>query len=97
MTTEQSLNTTTPSIPERGRDELLWKTAKKRASFKWSLLSYILVNSMLVAIWYFTSGEESYFWPMWPMLGWGIGIAMHFFEAYHGNTLFSAEDEYLKT
>jgi len=98
METNQSAaipgNATDTSVLQR--DEVLWRIAKKRASFKWSALSYVLVNSMLVATWYFTSGMYSYFWPIWPILGWGIGVAMHYFEAYHGDSVFSAHREYEK-
>ena len=36
---------------------------------------YVLVIAMLVAIWAITGG--GYFWPVWPALGWGIGVASH--------------------
>jgi len=78
------------------KDDLLWRQAKKRASFKWSLATYFFVNTFLVAVWFFSSGYDSYFWPIWPMLGWGIGIAFQYFEAYHGSKMFSAEQEYEK-
>jgi len=38
--------------------------------------SYFLVMGLLVAIWLLTSPGH-YFWPIWPMLGWGIGLASH--------------------
>ena len=84
------------NIPPEMKDQMLWKMAKKRAGFKWSFLMYVLVNLMLIGIWYFTSGEESYFWPIWPMLGWGLGITIQYFEAYHGNQFFSVQNEYEK-
>ena len=34
---------------------------------------YVLVMAMLVGIWAVTG--MGYFWPIWPMMGWGIGIA----------------------
>ena len=34
---------------------------------------YLAVNALLVVIWALTGAE--YFWPIWPILGWGIGIA----------------------
>jgi hypothetical protein len=40
--------------------------------------SYLLVMAMLVAIWALTT-PGGYFWPVWPMLGWGIGLASHAF------------------
>lgn len=74
----------------------LWMIAKRRAAFKISAFTYIAVNCMLIAIWYFTSGTGSYFWPIWSMLGWGFGLAMQYFHAYHGNNIFSVQKEYEK-
>ena len=81
---------------EQQRDEELWQTAKARVAFKWSLASYIIVNSFLIGIWYFTSGNTKHFWPIWPILGWGIGIAFHYARAYQSNQLGSVENEYNK-
>ena len=78
------------------QDDALWRVAKKRASFKWSLFSYLIVNAFLVGVWYFTTGSGSNFWPIWPILGWGLGIALQYFEAYHGNNVFSVQKEYEK-
>ncbi len=36
------------------------------------LQAYIGVMTLLVAIWALTGAE--YFWPVWPALGWGIGL-----------------------
>ena len=85
------------NLPER--DPELWSIAKKRIGFKWSLMSYIVVNSMLILIWYYTTtevGSYYYFWPIWPMLGWGVGLTFQYMHAYHGNTLFNVEKEYEK-
>jgi hypothetical protein len=38
--------------------------------------SYVLMMLLLVAIWLFTT-PGGYFWPIWPMLGWGVAVAMH--------------------
>ncbi len=58
-------------------DEEIRETATKRVrakrGFYSHLTAYIIVNLMLVAIWYFT-GAGGYFWPMWVMLFWGIGL-----------------------
>ena len=34
---------------------------------------YLLVMAMLIGIWAATG--MGYFWPIWPMMGWGIGLA----------------------
>lgn len=78
------------------RDEELWRIAKQRAAFKRSLGSYFVVNSFLCAIWFVTSGPNHYFWPIWPILGWGLGLGMQYISAYTGNGNLSAEEEYKK-
>lgn len=35
---------------------------------------YALVNLMLIGIW--AASGAGYFWPIWPILGWGIGVAI---------------------
>ena len=44
-------------------------------SLKIHLVVYAAVNLGLIAIWALTGG--GYFWPIWPILGWGIGLAGH--------------------
>lgn len=83
------------------KDPHLWEIAKKRASFKYHLASYIVFNTFFWVIWTFT-GQDSYRgysglpWPVWPMMGWGIGLIFHFLGAFvfHGEN--SAEKEYEK-
>ena len=76
------------------KDQALWIIAKKRAAFKWSFVCYVVINTFLVGVWYFT--DTSYFWPAWCIMGWGIGVSIQYFDAYHGSTAFSAEREYEK-
>ena len=38
------------------------------------VLAFLLVNTMLLVIWAATGA--GYFWPIWPLLGWGIPLAM---------------------
>ena len=81
---------------EQRKEELLWQVARKRAGFKKSFITYLIINAFLIGVWYFTSGAKSYFWPGWVLLGWGIGIAFQYAAAYHGNQLFTTEREYEK-
>lgn len=80
------------------RDPNLWRIAQKRASFKKSLFSYFAVNGFLWLIWLYT--DHNYYggipWPVWPMLGWGLGLAFQYHEAYHGSKRDLAEREYEK-
>lgn len=78
------------------KDEVLWQIAKERVGFKWSLLSYIFVNLFLTGIWFYSSRDLGHFWPIWPILGWGIGLAFQYTKAYYGNQINSIENEYQK-
>jgi class 3 adenylate cyclase len=44
-------------------------------SFKIHLTLYVLINVLLIGIWAASGG--GYFWPVWPILGWGIGVVGH--------------------
>lgn len=41
------------------------------------LFIFVAVNTMLVIIW--ASTGAGYFWPIWPIGGWGVGLAAHAF------------------
>jgi Domain of unknown function (DUF1707)/2TM domain len=36
---------------------------------------FLAVQALLLIIWAVTGA--GYFWPIWPFLGWGIGVAVH--------------------
>jgi class 3 adenylate cyclase len=36
---------------------------------------YVSVNLFLIGVWAASGG--GYFWPIWPILGWGVGLALH--------------------
>ncbi len=67
-------------------DQQLWQIAKRRAKFKRSLGSYVLVIPFLWVIWYLTMPGEIKWnhipWPIWPMLGWGLGLGIQYANAY---------------
>ena len=83
-------------------EDALWKLAKKRAAFKRHLSAYVLVSMFLWAIWWFTTGRSGFLnglpWPVWPMLGWGLGLAFIYTDAYNttGNLQTDIEKEFEK-
>lgn len=36
---------------------------------------YVVVNALLIAI--NLSTDSTYLWFVWPLLGWGLGLALH--------------------
>lgn len=84
--------------PPEGKDPVLWEIAQRRASFKTHALTYVIVNTFLWGLWFFSSRKHGsdYPWPIWSTLGWGIGLAFHFAGAYVFPKANSIEREYEK-
>lgn len=59
------------------------KRLKKRRDFAAHVIVYLLVNAFLVAIWAVTSG--GFFWPLFPIIGWGIGVVMNGWDVWRGD------------
>ena len=81
------------------KDPHLWEIAQRRASFKTHLATYIVINLFLWGVWYFTNHKYDHNglpWPVWPTLGWGIGLFFHFLGAYVYPKTNSVEREYEK-
>ena len=83
------------------KDPELWEIARKRAGFKSHILTYIIVIPFLWLVWFFTGqrdGSYSWPWPIWPTLGWGVGLFFHFLGAYvfHKDNMVNREYEKLK-
>jgi transcriptional regulator with XRE-family HTH domain len=83
-------------------DQQLWQLARMRAKFKRSLGSYSLVIPVLWVIWYISMPDQAKWnhfpWPIWPMLGWGLGLTIQYLKAYHtlGESLEQSEYDKLK-
>jgi len=55
--------------------EAALKRVKGRRDFRNHVAAYLIVNTMLVLIWAFSGA--GYFWPIWIIAAWGIGLAFH--------------------
>ena len=56
------------------------KRLKDKRDFRNHVAAYVLVNTLLVVIWALSSG--GYFWPIWSIVGWGIGLAFNAWAVY---------------
>jgi 2TM domain len=60
------------------RDFAIARLRKKR-ELQAHLIAYVTVNLFLIGIWY-ASTPDGFFWPMLPLLGWGIGLIFHVWD-----------------
>jgi 2TM domain len=66
---------------EELREQAIARLKKKR-DFRAHVFMYVAVNALLVVIWAVTSGPNGFFWPVFPILGWGIGVAANGWDVY---------------
>jgi uncharacterized membrane protein len=64
-----------------GAREAAIASLRRKSEFRKHLLTYVLVNLGLVVIWFFTTRGQ-FFWPIFPILGWGVGLAFHAYDVY---------------
>ena len=70
---------------ETGLRDRAIRRLKKRRDFFAHLLVYVMVNGFIVVIWALTS--QGFFWPIFPMVGWGIGVVMNAWDVWRGDEL----------
>jgi len=68
-------------MDDSARREAAVKRLKAKREFWQHVVIYVLVNAMLIVVWSVTN-NGGHFWPLWPLLGWGIGLAMHAWETF---------------
>ena len=53
--------------------------AAARAGMRWHVGGYVAGSLLMIAIWLVVglSAGAWYPWPIWPILGWGIGVFSH--------------------
>ena len=58
------------------------RRARAKVGFRWHLVSFVLVNVLLVALNF--AFTPAYLWFVWPLSGWGIALALHAFATFQG-------------
>ncbi len=82
-----------PQHPINGSEDPLRTAAvtrlKKKREFTSDVIAYVVVNGFLIALWAIAT-PDAMFWPVFPLLGWGIGLVFHAFDTFSKPT-FSEE------
>ena len=81
MTTEQLPRPAPEDLRERAVARI-----KKRSDFHVHLLMYICFNAFVVLIWALTS-QGGFFWPIFLICGWGIGLIANAWDVYRDDAL----------
>jgi 2TM domain len=71
--------TTDVSAPDGDLRQLAIVQLRKKRGLQAHALAYLLVNVFLNAVWLFTGG---FYWPVFPLFGWGIGLAFNAWDVY---------------
>jgi len=64
---------------------------KKKRDFRTHVLMYVVVNAFLIGIWA-VSGAD-FFWPVFVLGGWGIGLVANAWDVYGRKPISEAEIE----
>ena len=77
-------------VSEERREEAV-KRLKAKRELRTHVVAYIVVNAMLVGIWALSG--VGHFWPIWVMLGWGVGLVLNVWEVYGNKPITDEEIE----
>ena len=73
---------------EEHRAAAIARITDKR-DFRNHTLVYCAVNTLLVVIW--AVSGAGYFWPIWPIAGWGIALALQAWRTFGQRPISDAE------
>jgi hypothetical protein len=76
---------TTPDGGELELRDRAMKQLKKRRDLGVHVLMYVTVNAFLVTVWAVTIGPDGFFWPVFVMAGWGIGLIANVYDVFFAN------------
>ena len=75
---------------DAGRKQAI-RNIKRRRGLVSHAVSFIVINIIMIVIWYATG--RGYFWPAWVLLATGIGLAFDVWNTYRrGSGEMSEED-----
>jgi 2TM domain len=90
--TEPKRDTPPPEVlgDEASLREAAVRRLRKKQDFHTHALIYLTVMAFLWIAWAVTM-PGGYPWPIWPMVGWGIGVAANAWDVY-GRRPFTEDD-----
>jgi hypothetical protein len=82
--------TTQPGPPtvDSERERALKRIQGRRDLFS-HLITYLVVNASLIAVWAMSGG--GYFWPGWVLACWAAGLVLHAWDVFWRRPITDAE------
>lgn len=74
---------------ERDPRKAALKRLKAKRDFRTHVAAYVVVNLALIGIWWFTG--RGFYWPIFVILGWGIGVALNGWDVYFRKPITEAQ------
>lgn len=76
----EGMTTTSISPPDTELRQAAITRLRKKRGMQAHLIAYVTVNALLIGIWWATGA--GFFWPIIPLLGWGIGVIFNVWDVY---------------
>ena len=67
------------------------RRVEAKRDFGSHLVAYVVVNSFLIAVWAITGAD--YFWPIWVLAPWGMGLVLHAWDVFWRRPITEADVE----
>ena len=67
-------------VPAGGARDRARKRLQQRRDFGAHVVVFAVVNCFLIGMWAVTGA--GYFWPIWVIASWGIGLVLHAWETF---------------
>ena len=78
----------TESYTVAEREQAL-KRLQERRDFGSHVVAYVVVNAFVIGVWAFTGA--GYFWPVWMLACWGIGLVLHGWNVFFRRPITEAD------
>jgi hypothetical protein len=69
-----------PEVAPVSDRERARKRLQDRRDFGSHVVAYVVVNAFLIGVWAATGA--GYFWPVWVLAAWGVGLVLHAWETF---------------
>jgi hypothetical protein len=78
------------AAPESNERQKAIRRLNQKRHYRRQVVNYLAVNTGLIVIWLLGGG--GYFWPIWPILGWGLALLIQGWKLTHPQLPFSEEE-----